>query len=198
MVTRLAVDDAARYLGISRPTVKRRLKNGSLRGVQERTPSGFKWYVIVDEPADGSESPPGVSRATPIESPFEATAESPAESAVIPRQSVQGTMQRAQEMATYSQLLLAPYVEKIEAQAERIGRLEERAEHLQVELAQARMQLAAATAPPSEAESDPSPTAPETAGDGSYRSWWRRAWAWVTGDPSPAGLAAGQSDRPTA
>ena len=45
METRLSIDQAALALGLSRPTVKRRLKSGALRGVQERTASGFKWFV---------------------------------------------------------------------------------------------------------------------------------------------------------
>ena len=41
---------------------------------------------------------------------------------------------RAAEMATYSQQLLAPYVRRIEEQAEEIGTLRERTTHLQAEL----------------------------------------------------------------
>jgi hypothetical protein len=50
MVTRLAIPAAARVLGISIPTVKRRLQSGALSGVQEPTPSGFRWLVEVESP----------------------------------------------------------------------------------------------------------------------------------------------------
>jgi hypothetical protein len=42
MTTRLAIPEAARVLGVSIPTVKRRLKSGALCGEQEPTPSGFR------------------------------------------------------------------------------------------------------------------------------------------------------------
>ena len=69
VVTRLSVDDAARHLGLSRPTVKRRLKSGALRGVQEKTPSGFKWFILVDDTARPRESPAGIPRESPREFP---------------------------------------------------------------------------------------------------------------------------------
>src|SRR5687767_6681600 len=62
-VARLSIDDAARVLGISRPTVRRRLRSGGLKGVQVTTPHGRKWLVEVptphDSPADESAAPQG-------------------------------------------------------------------------------------------------------------------------------------------
>jgi hypothetical protein len=69
---------------------------------------------------------------------------------------------RAAEMATYTQQLLAPYVEKIEAQAERIGHLEEQVTTLQAQLAgatSANGQAGREGAAPQEKE---------------RRPWWRR------------------------
>ena len=54
-VARLPIDEAARMLGISRATVRRRLRSGGLKGVQVSTPHGRKWLVDVvihlDSPA---------------------------------------------------------------------------------------------------------------------------------------------------
>jgi hypothetical protein len=107
MTTRLAIPEAARVLGVSIPTVKRRLKSGALAGEQEPTPSGFRWVVLLEPPESPAESPP----AAPGESP------EPPGASLAP--------DRAREMATYTRELLLPYVAKIEQQAERIGRLEE-------------------------------------------------------------------------
>jgi hypothetical protein len=62
-VARWSIDAAGRLLGVSRPAIKRRLKNGSLRGVQKKTPRGFTWYVLV------AESPDAESRGDSPESP---------------------------------------------------------------------------------------------------------------------------------
>jgi hypothetical protein len=203
MVTRLSVDDAARYLGISRPTVKRRLKSGSLRGVQERTPSGFKWYVIVEE----AESPGGVAGGAPAESPRESlngvAAESPheppGESAASPRVSPQAALlaQRAEEMARYTRELLAPYVKRIEEQAEEIGALKAQLAAATpapgtngVAHAQAAAETASTPAP-AETASAAAPGAAAAPGVGAARPWWRRTWAWITGDQAAPGAAAG-------
>lgn len=157
MVTRLPVDDAARYLGISRPTVKRRLKSGALKGVQERTPSGFKWFVVLDTP----ESPPG----TPGESPAGVPGESPPESAALSQMSPQAALQRAQDMAAYTAALLEPLHARLEAQAEEIGTLKERCATLQAQLAE-------------RAEATNGRTHESAAPETERRSWWQRLVAW--------------------
>lgn len=43
----LPVNDAAIALGVSVATLKRRLKAGTVPGRQEKSPSGFRWYVEV-------------------------------------------------------------------------------------------------------------------------------------------------------
>jgi hypothetical protein len=105
---------------------------------------------------------------------------------------------RAAEMATYSQQLLAPYVKRIEEQAEEIGALKAQlaaATPTTGTNGVAHVQAAAATAStpapapaPAEAVSAPVPVA---AGAGAARPWWRRAWAWMTGDQAAPGAAAG-------
>jgi hypothetical protein len=41
------VVEAARFLGVSTHTIKRRLKKGELKGEQRATPQGFVWLVEV-------------------------------------------------------------------------------------------------------------------------------------------------------
>jgi hypothetical protein len=138
MVTRLSVEDAARVLGISQPTIKRRLKRGTLRGDRAPTSSGFKWYVLIDEPA------------TPVATPTTPAATSSGVAGVagdaadgiaadIPSAPPQTALlaQRAREMAEYTRELQAPLLARLEAQAERIGRLEAENEGLPARLAAA-------------------------------------------------------------
>jgi excisionase family DNA binding protein len=56
--TRLSIDEAARVLGVSRPTIRRRLRSGGLKGSQVTTPHGRKWLVDVPTPlAAAAEEP---------------------------------------------------------------------------------------------------------------------------------------------
>jgi hypothetical protein len=143
MLQRLPVDQAARELGLSVATVKRRLKRGTLRGEQERTPAGFKWYVLVDGAATAGATAGATADGGAGGADGGAAATAPG--ALL--------SQRAEEMARYSRELLAPYVEKIEAQAERFGRLE-------AELAAYRQAEGQRDAPPAESQTG--------------RSWWWR------------------------
>jgi len=43
------MEEAARRLGVSVATIRRRLHSGELRGFQEPTSQGFKWLVEVPE-----------------------------------------------------------------------------------------------------------------------------------------------------
>jgi hypothetical protein len=56
----MTIDQAAAALGVSRATVRRRLRNGGLTGTRVPTPQGFVWEVTVDLPTDSAdgESPP--------------------------------------------------------------------------------------------------------------------------------------------
>jgi len=55
-VQELTITEAARAMGISSATVKRRLKTGELNGRQVTRPQGFLWVVEVDQ--DHSTTPP--------------------------------------------------------------------------------------------------------------------------------------------
>jgi hypothetical protein len=108
MLQRLSVEDAARHLGLSQQTVKRRLKKGTLRGEQEPTSTGFRWYVVLDTPGttvDVSGDVSGTSADT--------TADIPADTPSMALQTA-----RAQEMAAYTRALVEPLYARLEAQAE--------------------------------------------------------------------------------
>jgi hypothetical protein len=141
---RVPIPEAARRLGVSIPTVKRRLKRGELAGVQEPTRGGFKWFIDL-EPVESPE-PPG-------EPPPEDSREDSREPPVSPL-----AVQRAQEMAEYTERLLAPWRTIVQQQAEEIGALK------------AQLAAATATAPPPETASAP-PAEGRTG-----RSWWARLW----------------------
>lgn len=50
---RVSIKEAARRLGVAEATVRRRIHRGDLLGVQETTPQGFSWLVVLPD----SESP---------------------------------------------------------------------------------------------------------------------------------------------
>lgn len=55
---RLTLEEASHRLGVSLHTVRRRVRSGSLRGIQEPTQSGFRWLVVLDSdaPTDSPEA----------------------------------------------------------------------------------------------------------------------------------------------
>ena len=160
-MTRLVpLADAAIELGIPAATLRKRVKAGAIRGERRQTPQGFHWVVEVPG------GPPGMNghaahaptvdqmgtqsgARTGDQSPDQTVDQPgtrPAQTAVL--------AQRAEEMAVYSERLLAPYVRRIEEQAEEIGRLKE--------------QLAAATNGHAKTQSAPLAEWP------TGRSWWQR------------------------
>src|SRR5258708_5455640 len=72
------VNDAAVALGVSVATLKRHLKSGKVAGRQEKTPSGFRWYV---EQPDDDETGPADGKSTG------------SEGAIDPRDQVIGVLQ---------------------------------------------------------------------------------------------------------
>lgn len=47
MIERLTTQEAARRLGVSVATVRRKIAAGELQGVQEARPQGARWYVLL-------------------------------------------------------------------------------------------------------------------------------------------------------
>lgn len=45
----LSVREAAERLGVSKDTIRRRIKSGDLAAVQEPTAQGFEWRIVLDE-----------------------------------------------------------------------------------------------------------------------------------------------------
>ena len=88
-------------------------------------------------------------------------------------------------MAEYSDALPEPWRRQVTEQAERIGRLEERAEHLRTELErrdaeleQTGAQLAEALAP----EDAPEPQNGAAPHGEERRRWWQRLFSWDTAE----------------
>lgn len=55
----VTIGEAARHLGLSEHTVRRRVSNGQLAGSQVATPQGYTWRVEVDEVEPNPETNPG-------------------------------------------------------------------------------------------------------------------------------------------
>jgi len=49
---RVGIAEAARMLGLSQDTVRKRVRSGELAGEQERAPGGFRWMVDLDVELD--------------------------------------------------------------------------------------------------------------------------------------------------
>ena len=125
----LPVAEAASALGVSVSAIRRGLKSGRYRGQRQPTPQGFTWLIEVpgDRVGDGRIGDRvGGDRAADTRI-GDGQAPGATETTIL--------AQRADEMARYSRTLLEPYVAKIEAQAERIGRLEEQLEQVKAALA---------------------------------------------------------------
>jgi excisionase family DNA binding protein len=56
----VSIPEAARLLGVSEHTVRRRLRNGELKGTQVANAGGFAWVVhLADELREDNNSSPG-------------------------------------------------------------------------------------------------------------------------------------------
>jgi hypothetical protein len=51
----VSIDEAARLLGVSQDTIRRRIRNGELKAHQEARPQGFIWRVTLPDEELGSE-----------------------------------------------------------------------------------------------------------------------------------------------
>jgi excisionase family DNA binding protein len=45
----VSIDEAARLLGVSQDTIRRRIRNGELKAHQETRPQGYVWRVILPD-----------------------------------------------------------------------------------------------------------------------------------------------------
>ena len=45
----VSIDEAARLLGVSQDTIRRRIRNGELKAQQEARPQGYIWRVLLPD-----------------------------------------------------------------------------------------------------------------------------------------------------
>lgn len=152
-VARLSIDDAARALGVSRPTVRRRLRNGVLKGSQVVTPHGRKWLVELstphDSPAADTLGTQGVNNLTGDEKSSPGAAAPPVKNLTPTR-----------EVA-----LLQAHVDDLRRQLEDRAR---EVRELHTLLAQAHQRLLT--------EGPVSPHGESVGTQAERRPWWRRLW----------------------
>ena len=55
---RVSIPEAARRLGVTQETIRRRIRKGELAAYQEPRPQGYVWFVDVPEEELPSEEPP--------------------------------------------------------------------------------------------------------------------------------------------
>jgi hypothetical protein len=55
---RVSIPEAARRLGVTQDTIRRRIRKGELAAYQEPRPQGYVWFVDVPEEELSSEAPP--------------------------------------------------------------------------------------------------------------------------------------------
>lgn len=53
-----SIEDASVILGVSKETIRRRLRNGVISGRKVSTPQGYRWLVSVPEPEDDHQDEP--------------------------------------------------------------------------------------------------------------------------------------------
>jgi hypothetical protein len=157
----LPIAEAARRLGVSADAVRRRVRRRTLKARRVKaTHGGADPYLVWLQ--DGAPRPHQDVHQDGRQVRQDGHQDGHQDGRQDTHQDAARTLAlaqaRAAEMATYSQQLLAPYVEKIEAQAERIGTLTERLAAAEAEIAELK-----APAPPSA----PSP-------QWEARRWWQR------------------------
>ena len=168
----VTVERAAAILGVSASTVRRRIRDGSLRAEQAHRPQGVVWLVHLPAPATvGAVEPPVAASAV---------ATTPATTA-------------GDQMITYTTSLLGPLVAALERSQDRVaelerevGRLAERVRTLEApESHQTRedrdltAERPEPTTGPSEPQPSPTPPPIPPGPDGGSAPWWRRWWGWL-------------------
>jgi hypothetical protein len=176
--TALPLREAAARMGMSTDTLRKRLQRGLTPG---RKVDG-QWFVVPDGAPDVSVSVqdaagPVHDQTGPVPDSQDAPPGPPGALLVS---------QRAQEMAEYTERLLAPWRAIVQQQAEEIGGLKAQLAASMAAPAtngvahpqDAHGQAVEASTPP-ETESAPSP-------ERGARRWWQRAWVWLNGPQEPA------------
>jgi excisionase family DNA binding protein len=170
-VLRVPIDEAARILGVSRPTIRRRLRSGGLKGTQVSTPHGPKWLVEVPTPHDS----PVEESATPQGSP----AENPTGGQATPTREVEllqahvDDLRRQLEDRTREVRELHTLLAQAQQQAQRLltdsqlgGRVSTHGDSAGTQ----------AESPAPESSAPETPSAPPPKGGLTGRRWWR--WLW--------------------
>ncbi len=153
----LSLKEAARQLGISERTIRRRIQDGSLEGYKQATEHGYEWRVCL-----------GSIRADPSGMPTRHIADRPGSAPTPPARAevptstppeIMHALERALEMADRLQ-------QEASANAEKIAELTGTAAHWQARALIAEDRVRLLMAPKDEPEP---PSVPEP-----RRSWWRR------------------------
>jgi hypothetical protein len=169
----VTVEQAAAALGVSASTVRRRIRDGSLRAEEARRPQGVVWLVHLPAgtATDATQPPPAAG----------AVATTPAAAA-------------GEAMVTYTKTLLEPLVAALERTQGRVAELERENGHLAERLAATEVRLRALEVPREVPADGPEsrPGGPERAESGRRvpestpapsGPWWRRALAALLGAP---------------
>ncbi len=114
---RVAIAEAARRLGVSADTVKRRLRSGELRGHKQPGRGGFSWLIEMDE-------------SSPSNSVGNAPANAPANDVEV--QALRELVETLRAQVTAQQNQLEYHQQQFEAKDRQIGEL-----HVLVQQAQA-------------------------------------------------------------
>jgi len=199
------IAEAARRLGVSMDTVRRRLKRGELPSERRETPQGFVWWVNLDPLAEDG----AVAAYADAELGGDA-AHADADLGSVPhrlRQQIGSTMppRRQGSEAPHLASLVRELQGEVLRRTEAATTWQVRAEILAHQLANAEDRIKMLEGPKTDPEPDaapaptpfptPNPPTPNVMPE-SAPSWWRRWWAALAG----AGLALaviGSSCRPT-
>ncbi len=175
----LSVHEAAKQLGVSEATIRRRIRRGNLRAIKHTLPSGYEWRVLLDDHGVS----PTVESAVTIDHPVHPHESTPQRTDDHPAVTVpdQGVVTTADSTITDDHPAITPpdimrFVERLYSEnqqlAGRIGWLESQLQHAQEQI---RMLTDSQHAPAAEPTPQPDP-APQMA-EPKRAPWWKRLFA---------------------